>query len=332
MNLDSLKKEISQRKVKPIYLLHGEEPFFLEQAEALFEQGLLSEAERGFNLSILYGRDSDAQSITDAALRYPMFADFQLIIVREAQSLRDIEKLLSYAEKPVPSTVLVLVHKHKKYPANRKLYKAIARSGVVMESKKVRDQEMAAWVDQFLRQQGYRIQPDAAQLVAEHLGNDLGRVVSELKKLMLNIEAKSSIKSEDIERYIGISREYNVFELQNALLKQDRARAWKITEHLGENIRQHPMVMIVGSLYNLYSKVYMAHFVQGASDKELAELLGVHPFFVKDYRLATSGWPIPKVERSMGVLMQYDLRTKGVEDAGTEHSSMLREMVWKLLN
>ena len=331
MNLEKLRGDLKKRQFKPIYLLHGEEPFYLDQAGELFENHILSEAEKSFNLTILYGRDTEVQSITDAALRYPMFAEHQLIIVREAQNIRDLDKLITYAEKPVPSTVLVLLHKYKKYPANRKLYKAIAKFGEVLESKKIRDYEVAKWVQEYLSGSGFKIKPQAAQLIEEYLGADLSRIDGELRKLMINLEPGATINANDVERYIGISREYNVFELQNALLKGDSARVWKIEENLRANIRQHPMVMIIGSLYNFFNKVYLTHFIAKASDKDLASALGVNPYFVRDYRSAAANWSIPRLERCFAHLLQYDLRSKGVDDTGTEQGELLRELIWKLL-
>ncbi len=331
MTIQNLRGDLLKRRFKPLYLLHGEEPFYLDKAEALFDELVLTEAEKSFNHTILYGRDCDAQTITDAALRYPMFAEHQLIVVREAQQLRDLDKLQSYAEKPVPTTVLVLVYKYKKLPANRRLYKAIAQHGIVFESKKIRDYEVASWVQGHVSESGYKIQPAAAQLMEQYLGSDLSRIDGELRKLMINLEPGSTITPAHVERFIGISREYNVFELQNALLKNDTARVWKIAENLRANIRQHPLVMIVGSLYNFFSKVYAVHFIGQTNDKELAQVLGVHPFFVKDYRSAASAWPIPRLERGFAQLLQYDLRSKGVDDAGTESGELLRELIWKLL-
>jgi DNA polymerase III subunit delta len=331
MTPKELARQLQQGVFKPLNLLHGEEPYVLDEAEALFDRHVLQEAERPFNLTLLYGRDTDAQTVMDAASRYPVFAERQLIIVREAQSMRDLEKLLPYAERPVPSTVLVLVHKYKKLPANRKLFKAIQAHGLVFEAKGIRENQVPAWIADYLKERGHRIQPDAAQLIAEYQGADLSRISGELDKLLINLQPGASVSCAEVEKYIGISREYNVFEWQNALMRADIEKVWKIGDNLRANMRQNPLVMIISNLYNLLSKLYLAHFLQGANDRDLAQALGVNPYFAGDYRKALAHWSVPRLERALAVLLQYDLRAKGVDDAGTEPEELFRELTWKLL-
>lgn len=330
ITLAQLQKDIKGGTPAPLYLLHGEEVHFIDQATALLEEGLLSEAEKGFNFTTFYGRDADAGTIIDTALRAPMMAPRQVVVVREAQQMRDIEKLLPYAQKPVPSTVLVLAHKYKKLPANRKLYKAIAKTGAVLEAKRIKEHQVADWVQQQVAATPYGVSPKAAQLLQAYLGADLSRVNGALEKLYLNLEEGQTIEPAHIERFIGISKDYNLFELHNALLKGDRSRAARIAAYLIDHPKENPLVLILGSLYTLFQKLYLTHFVGQANDRELASTLKVPPFAVRDYREGARFYPIERIERIFAYLQQADLRSKGVNNGSADHPALLRELVIKL--
>jgi DNA polymerase-3 subunit delta len=330
-NYKSVLKDIRAKQLSPVYLFHGEEAYYTDRLISALEENVLTEAEKGFNLMTFYGRDTDARTVIDAAMRYPMFAERQLVLVKEAQQMRDFDKLLPYIEKAQPTTVLAVAYKYKKYPANRKLYKAFAKQGTVLESKKIRDDQVAKWVMDAVGETEYKIAPRAAALLQEYLGADLAKVNGELEKLYLNIEKGATIDVDAIEEHIGISKDYNVFELVTALLYKDRDRVWRIVEYFRANPKASPFVLVMGSLFNAFQKVYMSHLVSAASDRELASALRVSPWFVKDYRHAAALYPIPKLERIFGQLLAYDLRSKGVDDAGTPPGELLREMVWKIL-
>ncbi|MFT7589101.1 MAG: DNA polymerase-3 subunit delta [Limisphaerales bacterium] len=326
-----VKKAVKAGTYSPVYLFHGEEPYYIDEAVKILEHDVLTEAEKGFNLLILYGRDSDAQTIVDNAMRYPMFSERQVVLVKEAQQLKDIEKLLSYIEKAQPSTLLVLAYKYKKYPANRKLYKAIAKKGVIFESKKIRDYKVSEWVQNYLKGKPYTINMKASLLIQEYLGTDLSKVSGELDKLFLNLSEGTEITDTHIEQFIGISKDYNIFELNNAMMQGDTDRVWRIVEYFRANPKNHPLVMITANLYSMFSKIYQVHFVAGGSDKELASALHINPFFIKDYRTAASNYSISRLEQVFAELLTYDLRSKGVGDSGTPQSELLREMIWKIL-
>jgi DNA polymerase-3 subunit delta len=328
----NLSKQLKAKEFASVYLLHGEEAYYIDRALELIVEHALAEHERDFNQSIFYGRDADSQSIIDAARQYPAFAERRLVVLKEAQQMRDFDKLLPYLEHAVPSTVLVLAYMHKKYPANRKLYKAAAKKGQVFESKKIRDYQVAAWVTDYFKGSQYKISPQAAQLLQEYVGPDLARLHSELEKLLINLEPGATVGPKQIEEYIGISKDHNIFELQQQLLKGDQSRAWKIIENFRSNPKEHPFFMITGSLYGLYNKLYLTHMLQSASDKELASALRVNPFFIRDYRSAVRIFPIPKIEAAFSLLLEYDMRAKGVNDTGTAHGELLREMMWRLMN
>ena len=326
LTLAQLTKQADQAAWKPIYLLHGEEAYFIDRAVALFEDKVLTEAEKSFNLTTLYGRDTDARTIIDTALRAPMMAPRQLVLVREAQQLRDLDKLLPYAQKPVPSTVLVLAYKHKKYPANRKLHKAINQHGAVLEGKRIREDQVANWIQDAVSQSAYRIDPKASLLLQTYLGADLGRVQGELEKLYLNLQEGETIKPSHIEKYIGISKEYNLFEWQNALLRGERSRAASIAAHFIAHPKQNPLVLLVGSLFTMFSRVYLAHFLADANDQELAGAIKVNPYFIRDYRKATQHYTIRRLERIFAYLQKADLRSKGLDNGSANHGDILKEL------
>jgi DNA polymerase-3 subunit delta len=330
MSFTDLASAVGKGDIRPLYLLHGDEPFFIDRATDLFAERLLSEAEKGFNFTLCYGKDTDARTVIDTALRAPMMAQRQVVIVKEAQQMRDLDQLQAYAERPVPTTVLVLAHPHRKLPANRKLFKAIAKTGAVMESSRIKDHQVADWVQRAVAAAGRRIEATAAQLMQEHLGPDLSRVQSELDKLYLNVPAEQAIAPAHIERFVGISKDYNLFELHTALMRGDRRRAAAIAAYQVAHPKEHPLILIVGSLYTLFSKIYLTHFVGQANDRELASALKVPPFAVRDYRQAVAHYPIDRVERVFAYLQQTDLRSKGIDNGSAEHGDLLRELLVRI--
>ncbi|TAH02872.1 MAG: DNA polymerase III subunit delta [Sphingobacteriales bacterium] len=334
MDCTQILKDIKNKNFKPLYLLHGEEDYYIDLISNYIEKNALSESEKGFNQTILYGKDLDVVSIVNTAKRYPMMSNYQVVIVREAQDLK-IDKAAdlfqAYCENPLKSTILVLCHKHGKFDKRKKVYKVIEKAGVVFESVPLYDNKIPAWIDDYVKSKNYHINPKASMLLADYLGNDLTKITNELEKLMLNIAKGQEIGSKQVQDNIGISKDYNVFELQTALQKRDVLKANQIINYFDANQKAHPMVLILGNLFSWFTKILKLHYT--ADKSQLAKALGVHPFFVKDYEAAAKTYNLGKTFMAISLLREYDLKIKGVDIAsGTTQGELMKEMVWKLIH
>lgn len=334
MNVSEILKDIKNKNFKPLYLLHGEEDYFIDLISNYIEINALTEAEKGFNQTILYGKDLDIVTVINSAKRYPMMSNHQVVIVREAQDLKldkAADLFQAYCENPLKSTILVLCHKHSKFDKRKKIYKVIEKSGVVFESVPLYDSKIPAWIDEYIKSKNYQINPKACVLLADYLGNDLTKITNELEKLILNIAQGQEIGTKQVQDNIGISKDYNVFELQTALQKRDVLKANQIINYFDANQKAHPMVLILGNLYSWFSKILKLHYTLDKS--QLAKELGIHPFFVKDYEAAAKTYNLGKTFMAISLLREYDLKIKGVDIAGcTTQGELMKEMVWKLLH
>jgi DNA polymerase-3 subunit delta len=340
MTAPEILKDLKNRKYKPLYLLHGDEPYFIDMIGNYIEHELLSDADKGFNQTIVYGKDTDIMTVLNAAKRYPMMADFQVVMVKEAQDMKwgkedddkkSIDPLLSYLEKPLPSTILVFCYKYSKFDKRKKTYKAIEKQGVVFESAELYDNKVPGWIEGFVSDKGYRISPQASALLAEYLGNDLSKVANELEKLMLNVNAGQEITPKEIQDNIGISKEYNVFELQTALGRKDVVKVNRIINYFEANPKANPMVVVLGTLNNYFSKVLRYHYAADKSPQGLARDLGVSPYFVKDYEQAGRTFNYGKTMQVISLLREYDLKSKGVE-SNTDAGGLMKELMFKILH
>lgn len=340
MTASDILKDLKNRKYKPIYLLHGDEPYFIDEISNYIEHQLLPEAERGFNQTVLYGKDTDIMTVLNAAKRYPMMADYQVVLIKEAQDMKwgndsddkkGINPFLSYLENPLPSTILVFCYKYGKFDKRKKTYKAIEKNGLVFESAALYDNKIPAWAEGYLTDAGYRIGQQAALMVAEYLGNDLSKIANELDKLMLNVAKGQEITLQHVQDNIGISKEYNVFELQTALAKKDVVKANQIVNYFAANPKNNPVVLVLGNLNNYFTRVLMYHYVRDKSPQNVAKEIGVNPFFVKDYEQAARSYNYAKSVQIIGYLREYDLKSKGV-DSITDHGELLRELMFKILH
>ncbi|WP_207532343.1 DNA polymerase III subunit delta [Desertivirga arenae] len=343
MTAAALLNDLKARKFKPVYLFHGEEPYYIDLFGNYIENNLLSDAEKGFNQTVLYGRDTDMITVLNAAKRFPMMSEYQLVMVKEAQDLKwgkdgDDDKkgndpLLTYLEKPVPSTILVFCYKHAKFDKRKKTYKAMDKNGLVFESATIYDNKVPGWIEDYVREKAYRIQPRAASIMGEYLGNDLSKISNELEKLMLNVQKGHEISAEDVQNNIGISKEYNVFELQDALAKKDPLKANRIIDYFAANPKNNPIQMVLGALQNWFTKILRYHYIGDKTPSNLAKELGVNPYFVKDYEAAGKSFNVWKVIEIIGYLREYDLKTKGVESTGnTTDGELLKELVFKIIH
>ncbi|MGV8878192.1 MAG: DNA polymerase III subunit delta [Sphingobacteriaceae bacterium] len=339
MTAADLLKDLKNRKFKPLYLLHGEEPYHIDLVSNYVEHHVLSEAEKGFNQTVLYGRDTDIMTVVNSAKRYPMMADFQVVLVKEAQEMKwgkdddkkGMDPLLSYLENPLKSTILVFCFKYNKFDKRKKTYKAIDKNGLVFESATIYENKIPAWIESFLAGKGYRINAGASALMAEYLGNDLSKIANELEKLLLNVPKEIEISSKEIQENIGISKEYNVFELQTALGKKDVLKANRIINYFEANPKANPMVMVLGTLNNFFSKVLRYHYLPDKSAQYVARELCVNPFFIKDYEQAARNYNYGKTMQVIGLLREYDLKCKGV-DATADHGELMKELIFKMIH
>ncbi len=340
MTANDIIKELKSGKYKPVYLLHGEEPYFIDQISNYIENHVLTDSEKGFNQTVLYGKDTDIVTVLNAAKRYPMMADYQVVMVKEAQDMKwgkedddkkGINPFLSYLDKPLPSTVLVFAYKHGKFDKRKKAYKAISKSGLVFESSSLYDNKIPAWIESYVADKKYRMNAQASAMLAEYLGNDLQKIANELDKLMLNIPAGKEIVLKDIQDNIGISKEYNVFELQAALTRRDVLKANQIVNYFEANPKANPIVLILSNLYNYFSKVLLFHYLRNKPAADAAREMGVNPYFMKDYELTSRTYDQWKLMQIIGLLKEYDLKSKGV-DSNATHGELMKELVFKIMH
>ncbi len=324
---------IKKGDLKPIYFLMGEEAYYIDKISDFIEHNVLDEAEKGFNQMVLYGRDVSIDDIVSNAKRYPMMAERQVVIVKEAQDLsRTIEKLAQYAENPQPSTVLVLNYKYKKLDKRKALYKTINKhGGVVFESKKLYENQVPDWIRRVLKGQGYDISPKAAQMLVEFLGTDLSKVNNELNKLKIVLPKGTQITPEHIEENIGISKDYNNFELRKAVGERNVVKAHKIAKYFADNPKDNPMVVTVSLLFSFFSQLLHLHGMSDKNPRSVASALKVNPYFVNEYLTAARNYPMKKVSSVIGLLREFDVKSKGVGANAIPQSDLLKELLVRLL-
>ncbi|WP_369995243.1 DNA polymerase III subunit delta [Winogradskyella sp.] len=334
--MDEVKELVAAIKkgdIKPIYFLMGEEAYYIDKISDFIEDNLLDEAEKGFNQMVLYGRDVSIDDIVSNAKRYPMMAERQVVIVKEAQELsRTIEKLATYAENPQPTTVLVINYKYKKIDKRKALYKAInKKGGVVFESKKLYDNQVPDWIRRVLKGQGYDISPKAAQMLVEFLGTDLSKVNNELDKLKIVLPEGTQITPEHIEENIGISKDFNNFELRKAVGARDIVKAHQIAKYFGDNPKDNPMVVTVSLLFSFFSQLLHLHGMHDKSPRNVASALRVNPYFVNEYLTAARNYPMKKVSSIISLLREFDVKGKGVGANAVPQGDLLKELLVRIL-
>jgi DNA polymerase-3 subunit delta len=332
MKFEQIIADLKNKIYRPVYFLYGDEPYFIDFICDYIEDNVLNEAEKEFDQMVMYGRDVDAGTIIDTARRYPMMSTYMVVVVREAQDIYQIESLQTYIENPSKSTILVIAYKYKKLDKRKAFAKSLDKAGVLFESARMYENQVPAWITSQVKSRGYQITPKAVTLLAEYLGADLGRIMNEMEKLVINIPEGGMVTEEVIERNIGISKDYNVFELQNALGQKDTVKAQRIIAHFAANPKQNPAVVVLTVLFNFFIKLMVFHQLKDKSRNNVASALSVHPFFVKDYSEAASNYSMKKLRGIISLLRQYDLKVKGVSNATTEDGELLKEMVYKILH
>ena len=321
-----------------MYLLHGEEPHFIDELVSALESQVVDPSMKDFNQSVFYGKDSELGDILDAARRFPMMADRQLVLVKEAQELGawrrkdELARLEAYAENPVSTTVLVFAFKGKKADSRLKAVKLLSRNGTLFLSEKVKEWKLAEWIHQHVIEQGLKIDASSSALLADHLGNDLKKIVNEINKLKILMPAGAQVTPESIEEHIGISKDFNVFELQNAIATKDVGRANRIVNYFEANPKDHPVAMILPVLGSFFSKLFVFHALKDKHPASAAREMKCAPFAVKQYAAAARHYNMTKVGRIFGYLREADRKSKGQQNATTSNGMLLREAVFKILH
>lgn len=353
-------KEVTQiltdlkRKIfKPVYFLSGEEAYYIDLISDYIEKNVLDESEQEFNQTILYGKDIDLNGIISAAKRFPMMSEYQVVIVKEAQNLKELGKasggdddddtpvkktastpnaLAGYLQQPQPSTILVFCYKYKTLDKRSVVYKSLQKNHVFLETKKMYDNQIPEWITSLVQERKFKIGPKASFLLAEFLGNDLSKISNEVEKLFINLKEGEEVTAEAVQDNIGISKEFNVFELQDALAKKDILKANRIINYFSSNEKEHPAVMTLSTLYGYFSKILLYHFCPDKSKFAVAQALGVNPFFVDGYAKAAQNYGTAKLKAIFSYLKEYDLKTKGVDNSGVNNGELMKEMIFKILH
>lgn len=325
--------DIKKGKIKPIYFLMGEEPYYIDKIAEFIEENVLKEEEKGFDQMVLYGRDVTIEDIIDNAKRFPMIAQKQVIIVKEAQTLtKALDKLIPYAKNPQPSTVLVICYKYKKLDKRKEIYKTLAKTGVVYESLKLYENKLPEWIRRVLAGKKYQIDTKAALMLVEFLGNDLSKISNELNKLMVILPQETTITAKHIEENIGISKDYNNFELRKAIGSKDILKANQIVNYFGQNPKTSPLVVTLGFLNIFFSQLLIYHTLSNKSNANVAKALKISPFFVSDYSTAARNYPLRKVSQSISLLREADAKGKGVGANNLPEGDILKELVFKIMH
>lgn len=333
---ESVLKDLKNGKYAPLYFLQGDEPFYIDQIAEYIEKNALAEHEKGFNQVVVYGKDADVNTILTHARRFPMMSERQVVIVKEAQNVSDLnrengQKLLeAYVKNPLPSTILVFSHKYKSLDKRKSLSKSLEKFAIVVSTKKMYDNQVPDWVKKYIKERGHKVTEKAAHMLSEYIGNNLERLSGEIEKILLNFNEPSEITDELVQKYVGISKDYNAFELQKAIAVRDILKANRIVNYFAANPRDNPAIPVIALLFTFFSKLLLVHHAKDKSERTLAGKLRVNPFFVKEYLAASRSYPVSKVMDNIGHIRQADLRAKGVEGGGYTDGELMKELVFLL--
>ena len=325
--------DLKEKKFAPVYLLTGEENYYIDMVSDFFEKNIIAEEFRDFDQTIVYGRDVDMHTVVSYAQRYPMMSPVQLMLVKEAQDIavKEWDLLAAYLEHPQPTSVLVFCYRHKKLDKRTKAYKAINSKGVVYEKDRLYDNQIPAWIANVVSQRGFSITEKGAVLIAEFIGNDLSKIYNELTKVFIMLQPGGVINEDLIERNIGISKDYNVFELQDAIGRRDVVKCNRIVNHFAANPKDNPIQMILPLLYSYFIKIMLYHQLEDKS--KAAKVMGINPYFLRGYEVAAQNYKLGKLASCIGYLYDTDLRSKGIRNTGSiTDGELLKELVFKIIH
>ncbi|MGQ9846813.1 MAG: DNA polymerase III subunit delta [Bacteroidales bacterium] len=340
LTYEQLFEELKKQIYKPVYFLMGEEPYFIDVIADYIEENVLSEAEKSFNLTVVYGKDTDLASIVSLAKRYPMMANYQVVIIKEAQNIKNLDAseigkkinpLLSYLQQPLRSTILVICYKGKKLEKNRKIYKTIEKCGVIFESKKIYETKLPAWISNQFKIRGKNIEPKAANLMADYIGNNLSSIINEINKILIFLENENEINVSHIEKLIGVSKDFNNTELLKAIGSKNITQANRILLYFQSDPRQHPVQQTIVWLFEYFSKVILLKDFQGLSDAELATKIGIPIYYLNDYKTTAKNYTLNHLIQNIHLIREYDMKSKGVDSLADGHE-LLKELVYKIMN
>ena len=332
MSVEKIISDWKKNKFKPVYWLEGEEEFFIDQIVDYAEHHILTEAEAGFNRVVFYGKDASWVDVVTACRRYPMFSERQVVLLKEAQQMRDVEKLDMYIENPLSSTVFVVSYKEKKVDGRSKFAKLLKEKGEVYTTKKLYENQLPEWTSDLVKSKGHTISSKGLSLLVDHIGNDLSRMSNEIQKVLVNLHDRKNITEDDIERYVGISKEFNVFELQEAISARDMAKAIRIVQYFEANPKAGPIQLLLPVLHSFFSKVFTVFSSPDRSENGLKLLFNNNIYSARQGIAAAKNYGYDGTERIILLLHHYNLRSLGVNDPGTEDASLMKEMIVKMMN
>lgn len=332
MSADKIIKDWEKKNFKPIYWLQGEEEFYINEVMHYAEKNILSAAEAEFNFTVFYGKDANWTEVINACRRYPMFAERQVVLLKEAQQMKDIDKLEGYVQNPLSSTVLVVSYKGKTVDGRSKLSKILTQKGEVLTTKKMYENQLPSWTNDFIKSKGYEIGPRALMLLVDHIGNDMSRIANEINKVSMNLGTRKSITEDDIEYFVGISKDYNVSELQQAISNKDLAKAITIIQYFEGNPKAGPIQLILPSLYGHFSKVLTIFQMADKSDRALKPMFYMNPYLVKQALETVINYSYNGVEQALMILHEYNLRSVGINNPGNSDASLMKEMAVKIIH
>ncbi|MBN1339697.1 MAG: DNA polymerase III subunit delta [Bacteroidales bacterium] len=331
-SFENIIKTLEKKIYHPVYFFCGEEPYYIDLLSDYIENNILDEAEREFNQTVIYGKDSDVNTIMSYAKRFPMMADHLVLIVKEAQAVEKIEELAKYLANPVSTTILVICYKYAKIDKRKKFFSEIKEKGIFFESVKIYENQLPAWISNYVKDKGYRITGKAAAMLTEFLGADLGKVVNEINKLIINTGEGKEINDVLVEKSIGISKDYNIFELQNALATRNHFKSYSIARYFAANQKDNPFILTLIMLGSFFTKVLIYHHLNDKTDRAAAASLSVAPYHLGDIKKATSSFSPKKTEHIISLLREYDMKAKGLNNVSTPGGELLRELIFKILN
>ncbi len=331
MSAEKIITDWKQKKFKPLYWLEGDEPFFIDEVVDYAEHNLLSESEAQFNLTIFYGKDADWANVVNACMKYPMFGERQVVLLKEAQQMKDIEKLENYIQKPLASTIFVVSYKDKKLDARTKFSKAVKQHGELFTTKKIYESQLPEWTQQMIESFGLSINHNALLLLVDHIGNDLSRLKNEVEKISINLNKRKTITEEDIENYVGVSKEFNVFELQDAISQKNLPKAIRIIQYFQSNPKAAPLQLILPTLYTYFSKIYTAAALNDHSENVLKPFFYNNPFAVKQAITAIKNYGFSGAEKIILLLHEYNLKGIGINNSGNTDEALLKELAVKIM-
>ena len=334
LSCDDILKELRAKQYRPIYYLMGEESYYIDLIADYITDNVLSETEKEFNLTVVYGADVDIATVINAAKRYPMMSEYQVVIVKEAQAIRNMEELSFYLQKPLNSTILVICHKHGTLDKRKKLAAEVEKVGILFESKKIKDSQLPAFINSYMKRKGIDMEPKASAMLADFVGTDLSRLTGELEKLIITLPAgQKRVTPEQIEKNIGISKDYNNFELRSALVEKDILKANKIIKYFEENPKTNPIQMTLSLLFNFYSNLMLSYYSPEKTEQGIASWLGLKsPWAARDYLIAMRRYNGVKTMQIIGEIRYADAKSKGISNASMSDGDILRELVFKILH